>query len=319
MPESRRDFLKATAVTLGSAAALSAASEIPRRKLGKTGVDVSVVSLGGARIGQLDSGEQAAAVVKRCYDLGINYFDTAAAGAYGLSQKRYGLNLKGLRDKIIYGTKTRHRTYEHSELDLQQSLANLNTDYIDLYQIHNVMSDEDVEAIFRPRGLMEMIEKAKRDGKIRFVGVTGHTDPSVMNNIMSRYEFDTVLIPLSVTDGARKPKSFEHVTLPLARKQNMGIIAMKTLGAGAVLRDKAATLEECLRYALALPISTAIMGCDQVGHVEDDVRIAKTAKPMATAEMERIRRRVTQLELAKLEPWKMPPHPVTGERAYKAC
>ncbi|MCP5109394.1 MAG: aldo/keto reductase [bacterium] len=318
MPKSRRDFLKATAVSLSAGTALSAEGGLPRRKLGKTGLDVSIVGLGGARVGQLDSGEQAAAVIKRCYDLGVNYFDTAAAGAYGLSQTRYGRALKGLRDKIIFGTKTRHRTYEHSALDLQQSLSNLKTDHIDLYQIHNVMSDEDIEAIFRPRGLMEMIEKAKRDGKIRFVGVTGHTEPGVLNNILSRYEFDTILMPLSVTDGANKPKSFERVTLPAARKQNLGIIAMKTLGAGAVLRQKAATLDESLRYALALPIATAIMGCDQVSHIEDDIRIAKTAKPLTAAEMESLRRRVGHLELAQLEPWKTPPDPVTGDRVYHA-
>jgi predicted aldo/keto reductase-like oxidoreductase len=302
--KNRRDFVRAAALGAAASQIATAAGELPRRKLGKTGLEVTVLGLGGGRVGTLDSGEQAADVIHRCLDLGINYFDTAAAGAYGLSQMRYGLALKDHRDKIIYGTKTRHRTFEHSQLDLNQSLSLLKTDHIDLYQIHNVMSDEDIETIFAPRGLMEMIEKAKKEGKIRFAGVTGHTDPGVMNRILERYEFDTVLIPLSVTDGAAKEKSFEKTTLPLARQQGLGVIAMKTLGVGAILRNNVATLQEAMAYVLSLPISTAIMGCDAVDHVDADIRAAANFKPLGNSAMEKLRRRASRFELASLEPWK---------------
>jgi predicted aldo/keto reductase-like oxidoreductase len=262
------------------------------------------MGLGGARIGMLLDNKVALDVVRRCYDLGVNYFDAASAGAYGLSQLRYGIVLKDVRDKIVLATKTRHRTATQAQLDLDQSLSNLSTDRIDLYQIHNVINDEDIEFIFGPKGVMEMVEKAKRAGKIRFVGVTGHTDPAVLNRILSRYEFDTVLMPLSVTDGGNRQKSFEQDTLPLARKKKMGVIAMKTLGAGAILQNKAATRDECLRYVWSLPISTAILGCQEVAQVDTNIAQARTVKPMTAGEMERLRERVRSLEIASMEPWK---------------
>ncbi len=314
MSESRREFLYTAAA--GLAASAKAAGTLPRRKLGQTGLEVSVIGLGGARVGQLNDGKQAEKVIKRCYDLGVNYFDTAAAGAYGLSQKRYGLALAGIRDKIVIGTKTRHRTAEHSLVDLNQSLGQMKTDYLDLYQIHNVISEDDVDFIFGPKGVMEMVEKARRDGKIRFVGVTGHTTPAAINKALDQYDFDTVLVPLSVTDGANKQKSFERETLPLAKEKGMGVLAMKSLGAGALLREGKVGVEEALRYVLSLPISTLIMGCDQVEQVETDIRIAKTAGTMTGREKQALLGRVRRFNLARLEPWKQPADPLTGDRRY---
>ena len=295
-----------------------AAGVLPRRVLGKTGLEVSILGLGGAPIGNLPDQAAAVEVVKACFDAGVNYFDTASAGAYGLSQTRYGLALGGVRDKVVLSTKTRHRTWTQAELDLTQSLTNLKTDRIDLYQIHNVINDEDIEFIFARRGVMEMVEKAKRDGKIRFVGVTGHTDPAILNKIIGKYRFDTILMPLSVTDGANKPKSFEEQTLPVARKLGMGVIAMKTLGAGAVLREKAATVNEALGYVWTLPVSTAILGCSEVGHVRGNVEIARNFRPMTAEGMDRVRRRMEGLPLYAMEPWKRKA-PGGGEaRAYRA-
>ena len=273
------------------------------------------MGLGGARIGMLLDNKVALDVVRRCYDLGVNYFDAAAAGAYGLSQVRYGIALKGLRDKIVLATKTRQRTFTQAQLDLDQSLANFQTDRIDLYQIHNVINDEDIEFIFGPKGVMEMVEKARKAGKIRFVGVTGHTDPAVLNRILAKYNFDTILMPLSVTDGGNRQKSFEQDTLPLARKKGMGVIAMKTLGAGAILQSKAATRAECLQYVWSLPISTAILGCQEIAHVEANIAQARTVKPLSASAMETLRERVRSLEIASLEPWKgASPH----ESRYRA-
>ncbi len=183
MSKTRRDFVKTAAgmgVAAGIASAASKSGPIPRRKFGKTGLEVSVIGLGGGRVGTLLDTKQALDTIRRCIDLGVNYFDTAAAGAYGISQLRYGQVLPEFRDKVIIGTKTRHRTFAHSQLDLNQSLANMKTDYLDLYQIHNVMDEEDLNFIFGPRGVMEMVEKAKKDGKVRFVGVTGHVNPHVL-------------------------------------------------------------------------------------------------------------------------------------------
>lgn len=309
----RRDFVK-TAAALGAAAPVMAAAELPSRPLGKTGLRVSILGLGGARIGMLPGDREAVDVVKRCYDLGVTYFDCAAAGAYGLSQTRYGQALKEVRDRVVIGTKTRHRTMTQAQLDLDQSLANLRTDRIDLYQIHNVINDEDIEFIFGPKGVMEMVEKAKKAGKVRFVGLTGHTDPEVLNRAIARYDFATVLMPLSVTDGGDRQKSFERITLPVARKKGMGVIAMKTLGAGKILEQKAATERECLHYVWTLPVSTAILGCQQLVQADLCASLARTAKPMAAAEAEGLRNRFAGTQWAAVQPWKA----VGSEAEYRA-
>ena len=298
-----------------AATVLAAAGEVPKRKLGKTGLEVSILGLGGAKIGNLDDGKQAIAVVRRCFDLGINYFDTAAAGAYGLSQTRYGVALKGWRDKIVLSTKTRHRTLSQAQLDLDQSLSNLKTDYLDLYQVHNVMNEEDIEFIFARNGVMEMIERARKAGKIRHVGVTGHTTPAVLNKILGLYDFATVLMPLSAADGGNGQKSFEKETMPVARAKGVGVIAMKTLGAGTLLQKKVATVSECLRYTWSLPVATAIVGVDEIAHVESNVALAATARPMVAWEQEELRQRTHAFAYGALEPWKRSDEPNPVYRA----
>jgi aryl-alcohol dehydrogenase-like predicted oxidoreductase len=302
MSTNRRELLQATAA-LGLSSAM-AATTIPTRPLGGTGLQVSVMGLGGARIGNLPDQREATDVVKLCFDSGISYFDTASAGAYGLSQTRYGIALKGVRDKVVFATKTRHRTWTQAELDLNQSLSNLGTDHIDVYQIHNIINDEDIDFIFARRGVLEMIEKAKKDGKIRFVGITGHTEPGILNKVMDRYEFDTILIPLSVTDGANKQKSFEQETLPVAKRKGMGVVAMKTLGAGLVLQNRTAALDDALNYVWSLPVSTAILGCSSVEQVNASVKLAQSPKQLSALEMDGLRRRTAELALHTLEPWK---------------
>jgi predicted aldo/keto reductase-like oxidoreductase len=218
----------------------------------------------------------------------------------------------------VLSTKTRHRSATQAQLDFDQSLANLKTDYLDLYQVHNVINEEDIEFIFGPRGVMEMIERAKKAGRIRFVGFTGHTDPKILNKVMGMYEFSTVLMPLSVTDGGNSQKSFERETLPAALKRGMGVIAMKTLGAGQILQNKAASVEECLRYTWSLPVSTAIVGIDTIPHLEANVALARSAKPMNAGEMHRLRERVAGLEFAQLEPWKQNRYDTPGGVIYRA-
>lgn len=319
MDTSRRRFVRMTAAAgMAGGWGSSGASQLQRRPLGETGLQVSIVGLGGARLGILPNHETSVEIVRLCYELGVNYFDAAAAATYGLSQDRFGLALKGLRDRIVLATKTRHRTYTQAQLDLNHSLTALSTDYIDLYQIHNVINDEDVEFIFGPKGVMELVEKAKKQGKIRFVGVTGHADPLLLNRIITRYPFDTVLMPLSVTDGANKERSFEKTTLPLAREKGMGIIAMKALGAGRILRQRVATVEEALHYVWSLPISTVIVGCDRLDQVRTDIRLARDAKAPGAVVMERLRRRTAQLALKQMEPWKNVPLRTGTEPGYQA-
>lgn len=305
MPESRRDFVKATA-GLGLAASAVAAQDIPRRKFGKTGLEVSIVGLGGGRVGTQRDEAEALRTIRHSYESGVNYFDTAAAGAYGLSQRRYGIALEGVpRDRIIFGTKTRHRTYAHAELDLLQSLASLKTDYLDLYQVHNVMHMEDIDFAFGPRGVMEMIEKARRDGKVRYVGFTGHMDPRVLVKMMGAYDWDTVLMPLSVTDGANRDLSFERTALPLAVEKGLGIMAMKTTGVGVLHDQGISSLEENLNYVWSLPISTAILGCTSPEQVDRDVRAAQAHKKLSGSRMSSLRKQWSRVDFAKLEAWKV--------------
>lgn len=309
MASSRRDFVK-TAAGVGFAAASASAGQlgdIPKRKLGKTGLEVTIMSLGGARIGNLPDERPALDVVRRCYDLGVNYFDTASAGAYGLSQTRYGKALADVNKNVIFGTKTRHRTWAQAELDLNQSLSNLKRDWIDLYQVHNVMHQADIDAVFARDGLMEMIEKAKRDGKIRFVGFTGHMDPRVLAKMLEMYDWDTILMPLSVTDGAHDGFSFEESVLPAANKKGLGVIAMKTTGVGALPGEGVSPLEECLGYVWSLPVSTAILGCTTIEQVEADVRIAVSTakKQLSEAQRSKIRAKWAKADFKRLESWKV--------------
>jgi predicted aldo/keto reductase-like oxidoreductase len=304
MPESRREFVKAAA-GLGLAASAVAAEPVPRRKLGKTGLEVSILGLGGGRVGTHRDEGEALRTIRHCYESGINYFDSAAAGAYGLSQRRYGIAFEGVpRDRLIYGTKTRHRTYSHSELDLNQSLAGLKTDYIDLYQVHNVMHMEDIDFVFGPRGAMEMIEKARRDGKIRHVGFTGHMDPRVLAKMLDAYDWDTVLMPLSVTDGANRDLSFEKTTLPKAVEKGVGVMAMKTTGVGLLHDQGISTLEENLNYVWSLPVATAILGCTSPAQVDEDVRLARAHRNLSDSQMSTLRDKWAGVDFAKLESWK---------------
>ncbi len=305
MPESRREFVKAAA-GLGVAAGALAAGDLPRRKLGKTGLEVSIVGLGGGRVGTHRDEAEALRTMRHCYESGINYFDSAAAGAYGLSQRRYGIAFEGVpRDRLIYGTKTRHRTYGHSELDLAQSLAGLRTDYIDLYQVHNVMHMEDIDFVFGPRGVMEMIEKARRDGKIRYVGFTGHMDPRVLAKMLEAYDWDTVLMPLSVTDGANQDLSFERTALPPAIEKDLGVMAMKTTGVGALLEEGISSLEENLNYVWSLPVATAILGCTSPEQVDRDLAAARAHRKLSESQMSELRGKWRGVDFARLESWKV--------------
>ena len=305
MSESRRDFVKAAA-GLGIAASAAAAEQVPRRQLGNTGLEVSIVGLGGGRVGTHRDESEALRTIRHCYESGINYFDSAAAGAYGLSQRRYGIALEGVpRDRLIFGTKTRHRTYAHSELDLLQSLAGLRTDYIDLYQVHNVMHMDDIDFVFGPRGTMEMIEKARRDGKIRHVGFTGHMDPRVLAKMLEAYDWDTVLMPLSVTDGANRDLSFEKTMLPRAVEKGIGVMAMKTTGVGVLHEQGISSLEENLNYVWSLPIATAILGCTSPEQVDRDLQAARAHRKLSDSQMSELRGKWTAVDFAKLESWKV--------------
>jgi predicted aldo/keto reductase-like oxidoreductase len=274
--------------------------DIPQRVLGKTGQSLTIVGQAGGRFPNI-SFEEAKAVTQRAYDLGINYFDNARIYWNGKSEEVYGAVLPPFRKNIFLTTKSPERTRAGAERDLESSLRALKTDYVDLWQIHQVSEMSEVDQIFAPGGAIEAFEAAKKAGKCRFIGFTGHHDPKVHLAMLQHYQkYDTILMPLHAADPAYL--SFERDVLPIAVKRGMGIQGMKSTANAKLL--KAITVKDCLSYALSLPIHCVALGCTKVAEVEEDVRVAQQFRPMAQGEMAELRAKVAHLGGPNLEDWK---------------
>ncbi len=305
----RRNFIGS--LLCGSAAALSNVGQsneggqvkpgdIPRRRFGKTGQDLTVIGQAGGRLG-LAGAEEAKAVVLRACDLGINYFDSARIYWNGHSEEIYGQVLPPFRKQVFITSKSHLRKAVEAERDLHLSLKSLKTDYLDLWQIHQVNTKEEVEQIFGPGGAIEAFEAAKKAGKCRFIGFTGHRDPAVHLEMLRVYDkFDTILMPLNIADPHYL--SFEKQVLPVAVERGLGIQGMKNFGNAKLLQSFGA--RDCLSYVLTLPIHCTAVGCTTIGQLEDDVRIAKSFKPLPEADMEALRKRALRLKGPGLEDWK---------------
>jgi aryl-alcohol dehydrogenase-like predicted oxidoreductase len=265
---------------------------IPRRKLGKTGVEVSCIGLGGEGILRSWGRErEARAVIDRALDLGINYMETARA--YAGSESYYGLSLGSRRNRIFLASKAHDRTAAGALEQLEESLRTLKTDWLDLWQIHDVRTDEDLQQIFGPNGILEAFRRAKKDGKVRFIGITGHQDPEILLQALTLYSFDTVLLPVNPAEPTWL--SFPHTVLPEARRQEMGTIGMKIFCRGFGLQIPGqGSSSHWLRYALSYDLSTVVIGCDSPFQVEENFTAAKLP-PLGSEE---------RLALEKaVEPW----------------
>jgi predicted aldo/keto reductase-like oxidoreductase len=257
----------------------------PTRPLGKTGVMVEVVSLGGEGILRT-SGQHKSAVpmIEEALRLGVRYVDTAPA--YQQSQDYYGAVFKSLgtqaRDQVFLASKTHRRERDAALALLDDSLERLGTARLDLWQLHDLRSQNDLDRIFGKGGAIEAVEKAKADGRVRFVGITGHYDPAILVEAMRRYPVDTVLCAINPADRARLP--FLTSVIPEARRRNIGIIGMKIMAAGRLLRDNAATPEELIRYA-ASHTDTVIIGCSSIAEVRQNLAVRDTFKPMSESEL----------------------------------
>jgi uncharacterized protein len=258
------------------------AGSIPMREFGKTGVKLTIIGQGGARLALTRNKEAARDQVRHAYDLGLNYFDCAHDYWDGHSEEVYGDVLSAVRKSVFITTKCLKRTRQAAEADLYRSLQNLKTDYIDLWQMHGIQDQTDVDRIFAPGGAMEAFEAARKAGKCRFFGFTGHHDPHTHVAMLKAYDkWDSILMPLHAADPAYL--SFQEITLPLAVERGIGIQAMKVFANAFLLR--VLNPEECLKYALSLPIHCAAVGCSSVGQLDDDVRIAQNFKPYTPQEM----------------------------------
>ena len=287
----RRTFVGGALAGLGltglsARAAKPRAGAIPMREFGKTGVKLTVIGHAGARLALLRTKEAASAQVRRAYELGVNYFDCAHSYWNGHSEEVYGDVLAEVRKDVFITTKSLKRTRAEAEEELHASLKSLKTDYIDLWQMHAIQDQSDVDKIFGPGGAIEAFEAAKKAGKCRFFGFTGHHDPNAHVAMLKAYgKWDSILMPLHVADPSYL--SFEKITLPLALQSGIGIQAMKVFGNAFLLRVLSA--DECLRYALSLPVHCAAVGCSTPGQLDDDIRIAQNFKPYTEKEMADLR------------------------------
>lgn len=299
----RRTFFSASAAALSMTAApeaSAAAAEIPKRVFGKTGEKVTIIGQAGGRF-PMCTYEDAKAITRRAFDLGVTYFDCARIYWNGRSEEVYGDALAGVRKQIFLTTKSPERSRKGAEADLEKSLRALKTDHVDLWQIHQVSEMAEVEQIFAPGGAIEAFVAAKKAGKCRFIGFTGHHDPDVHLAMLKNFDaYDTILMPLNPADPHYL--SFERKVLPIAVQRGLGIQAMKSTANAGLLPD--IHLRDCISYALSLPVHCLALGCTTLGQIEDDVRIAQQFQPLSAAQMQRLRDRAKRLAGPRLENWK---------------
>jgi aryl-alcohol dehydrogenase-like predicted oxidoreductase len=263
--------------------------EMPTRMLGKTGVKVSRVGLGGAHIGTQSDEKESIRIIRSAIDRGLTFMDNSWDYHHGQSEERMGKALRdGYRKKAFLMTKLDGRTRDAAAAQLEQSLRRLQTDMIDLVQIHEVIRMSDPERVFARGGAIEALLAARESGKLRFIGFTGHKDPKVHLAMLEAAErhgfaFDTVQMPLNVMDAHYH--SFERLVLPVALAKGLGVLSMKPLGGGFILDSKVVTAPECLRYAMNLPTAVTITGCDSMRVLDQAIEVAATFEPMSQAEV----------------------------------
>ncbi len=267
---------------------------MPRRTLGRTGVEVSALGLGGAHIGSSRvSRAEAVRIVRAALDGGLSFMDNSWDYHGGESEKRVGLALKdGYRSKAFVMTKVDGRTKKEAAGQLDQSLRRLGVDEIDLLQHHEVIRFDDVNRIFADGGAMEAFLAARKAGKIRFIGFTGHKDPQVHLYMLEtarrhRFRFDTVQMPLNLFDAHYR--SFEKQVLPELVSAGIGVLGMKSMGSGVILKSKAVTPLECLHYSLNLPTSVVITGIDSMKILKQAFKAAATFRPLSKIQVAKLR------------------------------
>jgi aryl-alcohol dehydrogenase-like predicted oxidoreductase len=256
---------------------------IPKRRLGKTEEHVTIIGLGGEGVLRTYGYEKEAySLINRALDLGITYCESARA--YSGSESYYGRALRERREAIFLASKSHARDKRGAQDQLEETLRNMKTDHLDLWQVHDVRTDEDVEEIFGPSGAIEAFAEAKRRGLARFIGVTGHHDPEVTRKCIERFDFDTVLLPANPAEPHYR--SFIEGVIPLAAERDMGVIAMKVYFRGYATRLEGVPLSAFYRFALSHPITTAVIGCDDVAQLEQNVSFARSFEAMEDAEMQ---------------------------------
>jgi aryl-alcohol dehydrogenase-like predicted oxidoreductase len=269
------------------------AAEIPRRLLGRTGEQVSALALGGYHLGMVKTEREAIRIVQEAIANGVTFMDNAWEYHDGKSEERMGKALAGRREQAFLMSKvcTHGRDRRTAMRQLEQSLRRLKTDHLDLWQIHEVVYDNDPDLCFAPGGVVEALEQAKREGKVRFVGFTGHKDPAIHLKMLAHdFPFDTCQMPLNVFDATFR--SFEQLVLPELKRRGIAPLGMKSMcGEGDPVKKRAVTPMEALRYAMSLPVATTVSGMDSLKILRQNLRIARGFEPLSANEMQALRER----------------------------
>jgi aryl-alcohol dehydrogenase-like predicted oxidoreductase len=308
---SRRDFLKGTAaaVVLGAAEKTLGAmpATLAKRRLGKTGQMISCIGFGsGSRFCSIPNEDDAQALLEKAFDFGVNYFDTA--GSYTrrpierLSEKRLGEFSRKRRKEIFLATKIDPRDKDGALRSVEISLKFLQTDYVDLIQIHSLSNLEDLERMSGPSGVITAIQQLKEQKVARFIGITGHNDGAAMAEALRRHAFDTVLMALNAAQSAnpiaqRKMEpipAFENSALPIALEKNMGILSMKVMGQGMLVGSGAgrASPAELLQFNLSQPVACVVIGCEQLAPLEQNVQAALNFRPIGESAKRKLQEKV---------------------------
>jgi predicted aldo/keto reductase-like oxidoreductase len=283
--------------------------EMRYRLLGSTGQEVSAIGLGGFHIGKQKTEAESIRIIRTAIDRGITFMDNCWDYHDGDSEVRMGNALRdGYRQKVFLMTKIDGRTKEAAGEQINESLKRLQTDCIDLMQFHEVIRLEDPDRIFAPGGAMEAVQAAKTAGKIRFIGFTGHKDPLVHLRMLTvarqhEFHFDAVQMPLNVMDAHFR--SFGHEVLPVLVREGIGVLGMKSMGDGFILRSSVVSPIECLHYALNLPTSTVITGIDSLKILDQALEAVRTFRPMTDPEKAALLQRTAQVaSQGRFEPFK---------------
>lgn len=297
----RREFIEKTTLTVASAAALPSAlepeveakTELPRRVLGRTGVKVPIIAFGcGSRFLMYENEDEALRALNHVIDGGVTYLDTAMDYGKGLSETRVGMVMKTRRKEVWLATKVPPpaRTRDEALREVEKSLKRLQTDRVDLLHLHSLTTGEDLQKIEAKDGAMKALYELREQKVARFIGMTSHTDGAVMAKAIEHNDLDCVQMAMNPARALQ----FEELALPAAKKKNLGVILMKVtaqeklLGAGA----GKAGVEPLIRYALSLPVSTAVIGMPELQFVDQNIAIAKSFKPMNAGEMDQLRSQV---------------------------
>jgi uncharacterized protein len=267
--------------------------DIPVRELGKTGLKVSIVGFGGGHSAtpQIDEATTVR-LIQEGIDAGVTFMDNAWEYSDGEAERRMGIALEGRRDKVVLMTKVCGRDKQTAAQQLEESLRRLRTDVIDVWQFHEVNYDNDAEWIFRPGGAIEAAVAARKAGKVRFIGFTGHKSPHILQSMLAQdFEWDTCQMPVNVLDAHYR--SFQKEMLPELERRGIGVIGMKSLGGGGqFVREVGLTAEECRRYSLSLPISTLVCGIQSDADLQQDIAMARDFEPYSEDQMKKLEAKV---------------------------